>query len=135
MASDIDTVYTVLPRSRKIQLTCGSFEVRPLSNFQFIILLADLKDMQGHINGKLGEGKDHEVIIELLTQAGAKLPALLARLMGMKDPGSEVLTSLGEMTLEDTSVAALAIAEVNNFSGILKNFQQAIANKTEQSKK
>lgn len=133
--SDTDTIYTVVPRTRDVNLTCGKFTIKPLSNMQFIKLLAEMKDMQGELKGKLGEGKDHEVIVEALAQAGDKLPALLARLMGIKDASAEILKQLEDMTLEDTSVAARAIAEVNNFSAIFKNFRAAMELKKEPEQK
>ena len=126
--ADIDVVHTVTPKAQRIKLTCGEYEVKPLSTAQFIMLLTDLKDVQGQVKGTLGAGKDHEVVAEALLLAGDRLPAILARLIGIKEPTQADLAALAETNIEDISVVALVITEVNNFGRILRNFRQAMEN-------
>jgi hypothetical protein len=126
--NDIDVIHTVIPKTQEVQLTCGSYTIKPISTAEFVKMLADVKDIQGQVKGTLGEGKDQEVIVEGLMLAGDRMPNILARLMGIKNVTTEVLTALADISIEDMSVVALAITEVNNFGRILRNFRTAMEN-------
>ena len=119
-----DTLAALMPKTRDITLSTGTFTVRPLTIRQIAALARTIEGMKPVASDTDSQGG---FLFGLVGQLGAKLPNALAILLSNGEPGAELLAKCAELSLDDVAILANAVAEVNDFGRLKASFQAAVA--------
>lgn len=109
----------LLPKTKNIVLCGKRVCVKPLTLRQLLGSFEVLRVAKADISMPSG-ASDHAFMLKMMTTAGDSLPALVAVISGQSPE------DLREISLEEVSELALAVAETNDFGKIFSNFEQAM---------
>ena len=109
----------LLPKTKNIVLCGKRVCIKPLTLCQLLGSFEVLRAAKADISMPAG-ASDQAFMLKMMTTAGESLPALAAVITG------QTPDELREISLQEVSELALALAETNDFGAIFSNFEQAM---------
>ena len=119
----MNPIDAITPRSCKLSLSCGEFEMTEMSIRRAVELMKILSGMSGEVKAGIAAGADNITAIAAIASAAEPR---LDDIAGLLIDGSEETRRLcAQLTVRDVSELAAAAAQLNDFALIAANFRRA----------